>query len=506
MTAIWLVRAFALPLVLAAAPLASPAQARQGSVSSRKDSLSIRWVDTELRAAIQSVAPYLDRPTVVNPGVGLSRLSFETPRPIHHGDLLRLLRGLVESHGLELVVDTVAGLYRVQQRPPPPPVAVLAQPLFAAAAKPVASGLSLYTIHVRHVRAQDVAATINALYGRVSAVGELGSRSRSLGEDLRENLVAPPGPPTPGGAQAAQANAAQVPLSRSASFGGDVVIVADARTNSLLVRASREDFQLVEVAVHELDVRPLQVLIEVLIVEVKRDRSASFGVEALGGPVKVPGVGKVSAQQAGLGLGDFVLTVMGVAGKSVDATLRAATTRGDARIVSRPVVIAANNEEASILVGSQRPFVQVQRSLPTDAPARDQVVQYKDVGTRLIVKPTISEDRYVMLDVLQEVNQATTESQFDAPIISTRNVKTRLLIRDGQTVVLGGLSDRQRDHSQGGVPFLSSIPWLGGLFGRVSDQMTETELLLFIRPTVLKTDDEADAATAPRLKKAAVEP
>ena len=100
--------------------------------------------------------------------------------------------------------------------------------------------------------------------------------------------------------------------------------------------------------------------------------------------------------------------------------------------------------------------------------------------------------------------EAHTSAQGESRL--DRNVKTRLLIRDGQTVVLGGLSDRQRDHSQGGVPFLSLIPWLGGLFGRVSDQMTETELLLFIRPTVLKTDDEADAATAPRLKKAAVEP
>ena len=125
-------------------------------------------------------------------------------------------------------------------------------------------------------------------------------------------------------------------------------------------------------------------------------------------------------------------------------------------------MLAANNEVAEILVGSQRPFVQVQRTLPTDDAARDQIVQYKDVGTNLSVRPTISEDGYVMLEVTQEVNAATNEVAFDAPVISTRTVRTQLLVRDSQTVVLGGLADRQRESTQGGVPVLSSIPLLGG--------------------------------------------
>ena len=139
--------------------------------------------------------------------------------------------------------------------------------------------------------------------------------------------------------------------------------------------------------------------------------------------------------------------------------LRAAAERGDATILSRPVLLAANNEEAEINVGSQRPFVQVARVLPTDNTARDQVVQYKDVGTRLRVVPTISDDDYVMLQVTQEVNAATAEQAFDAPIISTRSVDTKLLVRDGQTIVLGGLTDRQRERTQGGVPV--QLAWVG---------------------------------------------
>jgi general secretion pathway protein D len=107
--------------------------------------------------------------------------------------------------------------------------------------------------------------------------------------------------------------------------------------------------------------------------------------------------------------------------------------------------------------------------------------------------------------VMQEVNSATSETAFDAPVISTRTVETDLVVKDRQTVVLGGLTDRQRDRSQGGVPVLSSIPLLGGLFGRASRRTTETELFLFMTPRIIRTDDDVDAITDPlreRAKKA----
>lgn len=133
--------------------------------------------------------------------------------------------------------------------------------------------------------------------------------------------------------------------------------------------------------------------------------------------------------------------------------------------------------------------------MPTDNPVRDQVVQFKDVGTKLTVRPTISADGYVMLQVFQEVNAATAEVAFDAPVISTRTIQTQLLIRDGYTAVLGGLTDQQRDVSRGGIPFLSSIPVFGGFFGRQVTRTSETELFIFIRPRVIRDDDAMEAAT-----------
>jgi general secretion pathway protein D len=405
-----------------------------------------------------------------------------------------MLRSVLESQNLDLVVDSAGGVYRVQPKEPPKPVGVMeSQPGGGGQGGP----LELFVIHLGHARANDVAATVNALLGRASALGEIGARGGTLSRDLQGQLV-PPGLPAPlalpGIISGAQAT--------SATLTGEMTIVPDPRANSLLIRATRTDFALIQLAVREIDVRPLQVLIEVLIAEVRKDRSLNFGVDLNVPPVK-RGNTVVEGANTGGGLGDFVVKVMGIAG-DLDATavLRAAAERGDATIVSRPVLLAANNEEAEINVGSQRPFVQVARVLPTENAARDQVVQYRDVGTRLRILPQISADGYVMLQVTQEINAATTELAFGAPVISTRSVETRLLIKDGQTIVLGGLTDRQREHRQGGIPILSEIPWIGGLFGHFSRQVTETELFLFLTARVIRGDDDAERLTSPLRTKA----
>ena len=283
-------------------------------------------------------------------------------------------------------------------------------------------------------------------------------------------------------------------------FTGEVTIVPDARANNLLVPSNRSDFGLVQNVVTQLDTRPLQVLIEVLIAEVRRDKSMSFGVDVPLGETDLSNTlgTKVTATTSGAGdagLGDFALKVMKIAGIDLDATLRAVAGKNNVSIVSRPVVITANNQEAEIVVGSQRPFIQVSRALPTELAVRDQVVQYKDVGTKLQIIPTISADGYVMLQIAQEIDAATAEQQFDAPVISTRSVETRLLVKDGRTIVIGGLIDRQHEVIQSGIPVLSSIPWIGGLFGRAHRQRTQTELFLFLTPRVIRGDEDVDQMT-----------
>lgn len=467
-----LYRAIASALVCLFLAASSASSQTEGPVAERNDSVMIQLVDADLRGALQALAPYLSSPMVFG-ALGDYRITVETPSPIPRTMLPTLLRGMLQVYGLGL--EERDGILRVgtdlQQATDIDPSAV-----------------ALYVIRLKHGRAADVANVVNALYGQAFSLGEVGRPAGTLADGLRADLLPPVETPE---------EASPVPVSPLvAEFAGAVTIIPDERTNSLLVRAEQRDFELIQAAVQQLDVRPLQVLIEVVIAEVRRDRSLALGMGTTVPPQRIPGSDTdIGGSVTGLGLGDFVVSVMNAGGIDLSATLAVASSRGEVSILSRPVILAANNVPAEIMVGSQRPFIQVQRALPTDGAARDQVVQFRDVGTRLTVVPTVSEDGYVMLEVVQEVNAATAEVAFDAPVISTRSVQTQLLVKDGHTAVLGGLTDRQHDFVRSGVPLLSSIPLLGGLFGRQVARSSETELFVFLTPRVIRNDEELSDLT-----------
>jgi len=468
-------------VVAIAAPLSAQDTA---AVRFVHDSITVRFVETDIRAVIQAIGRYLPKPVVVG-AIQPVRVSLETPGAVDRTTLLSLLRGLVESQNLAFQDDSA--FYRISPR----------QAAVGPSGRPVPSSdsspVQLFVIRLRHARASDVAATVNQLFGGSGAFsGQSGLSAGTLSDELRRNVVPAAGAQPSAGPAAA----------RQSSLAGSVTIVPDELTNSLLIRASARDFDVIKDAVDQLDIRPLQVLIEVLIVEARQDRSFSFGADLFVPQQSVDkGNGSVGGETVGGGLGDLVIRLMSLGRANIDATLRAAASRGDVEIVSRPVLLASNNQEARFLVGSQRPFVQVSRSLPTETPTRDQVIQYRDVGTKLTVRPTINQDGYVSLLIQQEINQATSEVQFDAPVISTREAVTRVLVKNGQTIVIGGLRDQQKDVTKGGVPILSGIPLIGGLFGRTNRKANRTELYLFLTPRILKTDADADSVTAPRLPK-----
>jgi general secretion pathway protein D len=477
----------AVALALAAT---SPLAAQQAGITQAGGSVNIAFIDTDLRSVVQAMAQYLDKPIVFGNVAGV-RVTLQTPHPVAPASVPGLLRDLLATYGHELVAE--GDVYRVQQKQAPPPPQPAPPPVYAGAQ---AGGVQLFVIQLRHARAADVAATINALYGKGGALGELGDpRTGTLSDQLRDNRQQAETYGSPGPAAGPQGN-----IRGNGGLAGDLIIVPDRRTNSLLVRATPGDFQLIQDAVQRVDVRPLQVMIEVVIAEVRRNSSFDLGLSTFLDTTAVRGhrgttaTGSVATPG---GLGDFALRVMHVGGADLNLTLSAASLRGDVTVVSRPVVLTANNEAAQVLVGDQRPFVQLQRTLPTDNGVRDQVVQYKDVATQLDVRPTISADGYVMLEVTQQVNDATdVESGVaGAPVISTRSVSTHLLVHDGQTAVLGGLMGRQRTSSREGIPGLSRLPLIGWVFGRTHRTSAETELFIFLTPRVIRDDPEMDSAT-----------
>ena len=250
--------------VLAFAPLSAQDTA---AVRLINDSVTVRFVETDIRAVIQALGRYLPKPVLVG-NIQPVRVSLETPGPVDRGRVLALLKGLVEAQSLEFIEDSA--FFRISPRSSDRPDRP--RPPGGAGQGGDTAAIQLFVIRLRHARAYDVAATVNLLFGGGGEFsGRTGLSTGTLSDELRRNVVPPGGTPT------AQPSAS--PAARQSSLSGAVTIVPDELTNSLLVRASQADFDVMKEAVDQLDIRPLQVLIEVLIVETRHDRSLSIGAD-----------------------------------------------------------------------------------------------------------------------------------------------------------------------------------------------------------------------------------
>jgi type II secretory pathway component GspD/PulD (secretin) len=277
----------------------------------------------------------------------------------------------------------------------------------------------------------------------------------------------------------------------------DMRIVAEESTNSLMIRGTVEDIQAALQLVQTVDVRPLQVLIEVTIAQVERSTDLNVGLSTAstrtrrsGTDSSVLGIELPTAATAR----DFIATLIGSKGAvDYNVAINALQTRGDVRVLSLPIIIAQNNREAIINVGARVPFVQVSQTVPNDPTGRVETVQYQDVGTQLQITPIINVDGYVNMAVTQTADNLTDNVQFDAQIISTRQAQTQVMVRDGQTTVLGGLADNTQTSTTSGIPILSRIPIIGGwLFGNTQKGKVVTELYLFLTPHIVSSDEDID--------------
>lgn len=480
------VGAIALPSGGLSAQVAAPGVVRRDSVA------EFDFQDVELRVVLAALAEAAGVNTLFS-NIPSRTVTLRTSRPVTVAEVRAYMETLARANGITMVDE--GGLIRISGPEPRPAGAA-----GVGAARADTDQSRLFVYPLRHAQADALAQTLAAIFSLAGAATPTESEgSGALSDELRSQrlppdyMPEPPAPPARPGTQPIVRPGASVP----AGLRGPVHVVADARTNSLLVRAMAADYDVIRAAVQQLDTRPLQVLIEVLIAEVRRDRQFAFGTS-----VSVPdsrigeGGTTVGGSLTGVSAGDLAIRILDIGGVKADVVLRTLAQNADVTILSRPVVLAQNNQEARILVGSERPFIQLFRALPTDAAVRDQVVQYRDVGTQLTIRPTINPDSYVSMSVLQEVSTATAETQFGAPIISTREAKTQLLVKDNETAVIGGLIDHQRERTESGIPFLKDIPVLGALFrSSQTKRKGATELFIFITPHVLKNDRDMEDAT-----------
>jgi len=363
------------------------------------------------------------------------------------------------------------------------------------------SGLRTYVVNLKYASAEDLAGALGQLFGvqvATNTTGSLSDRSLSRATDTFRSREAETfrqrSMPIAGGATATAMSATP----RDSAAGvlvGRTTIVANAPTNALVIRTAPPNYPLLRETIDALDTRPAQVLFEVTIAEIALGRGFEFGVDwsavNRGGDVQgqfgntgIPDTGSTSA----------LLRLVRLDGTAVRALLRSIASTSDVRVLSTPEIVATNNREATILVGSKVPFISSTR-LGNDV-SIDRAVQYQDVGTKLSIIPTINDDGYVSVQLLQEVSsltQQTISAALSAPVISTREASTRAILRDGQTVVIAGLIGDNRTTSNQGIPLLMDIPYLGAFFRRQVVTRQRTELAIFVTPYVVRSDADADA-------------
>ncbi len=301
------------------------------------------------------------------------------------------------------------------------------------------------------------------------------------------------------------------------------IIQADPATNSIIITAPDAIYNALRATLDKLDVRRAQVYVEALIVEVSADKAAQFGVQWQ----SLSGLGRNDVQGfGGTNFGGTGQNIIGIAQNPTSAGLglnvgvvngrveipglgrilnigvlaRALETDASANILSTPTLLTLDNEEASIVIGQNVPFITGQYAVTgtSTTPSPFQTVERRDVGLTLKIKPQISEGGTVRLQIYQEVSSVQDNTNPAGVITNKRSVSSMVLVDDGQIVVIGGLIQNQVNDSVQKVPLLGDIPLLGHLFRYKTRSHNKTNLMIFLRPTLVRDSQRADVFTGER--------
>jgi len=309
------------------------------------------------------------------------------------------------------------------------------------------------------------------------------------------------GPPTEVAGPARDTGADSYAEAQSANvieFAGNVSVVAEPNTNSLIIAAPPEYALLLRQLIHDLDQAPPQVLIEAIVAEVALDAERKLGFEWTWTEHPHFGSGDLTGTiGSGLGLATETLGLRySIAGASLNTLLHALATDDKVTILSTPRIFTSNNRQAEINISTQTPYVASVRTTDTSETFG---VQYLDVGVILRVTPQIAPDGTVTMQVTQEANELLGFEDFGgvvkAPTVARRSAQATIRVADGQTVILGGIISDNTSRSIKKVPVLGDLPLLGNLFRRSTVTSKKSELLVFLTPKVVRTPEEASALT-----------
>jgi general secretion pathway protein D len=308
-----------------------------------------------------------------------------------------------------------------------------------------------------------------------------------------------------GGVQVAALNSELNALGQGGSGGPqlpNVRITADLINNAVLIYARPDEYKLIERTLIQLDRPKLQVAIDVTIAEVTLNDQLNYGVQFFlaGGAVSNTTSGTIpsivnniasnnGAATTGTGLSGGLNIIAGNPA-SPRVVINALSAITDVKILSNPSLVVVDNGDASLEVGDQIPIATGSATVLSANNAVVNTVDYKNTGVILHVQPHVNYNGSVMLDIDQLVSEPTGSTL--TPTISTREVKSTISVISGQTVLLAGMISDQQTKSRGGVPILNQLPYVGAAFGSTGKSQIRTELIMFIRPQIIR--DGADAS------------
>jgi len=375
---------------------------------------------------------------------------------------------------------------------------------------------NVWVVHLKNADSTKMAQVLRAAFSGGSGGG--GSTSSPISAS----------PVTAGGAgQTSTAANAPIQASQGPSTGG--FIQSDPSTNSLIITAAEPLYRQVRSMIDQLDTRRAQVYIESLIVEVNGDNAADFGFQWQGvsgrkGDSSIVGGGTsfgensiidLSVAAAGgrttagaalqalpNGLNIGVLKNLGDGIYGLSAVARALQSQGNANIMSTPNLITVDNEEAKIVVGDNVPFITGQfTSTGTGTNNPFQTIERKDVGITLRIRPQIGEGGTIRMAIFQEsssVGAPAAGTQGAGPTTSKRSIESNVIVDDGAILVLGGLIEDRYIESNSKVPLLGDIPLIGSLFRSESRSRKRTNLMVFLRPIVMRGAEDANKLSLDR--------
>ena len=384
----------------------------------------------------------------------------------------------------------------------------LDQAAFTGADKDGASG-NIHVVYLKNADATKLATTLRAALAATST----GAGGISMA-GLTASLVAPTG--TGSGAGAGSSNLTTSLANAQPSTGGQ--IQADPATNSLIITAPEPQYRQLRAVIDKLDARRAQVFVESLIAEVNSDKAAEFGIQfqgnigkdgLLGTNFNIGGTNIIAlAAQAAAGAIkpstglNFGVTRQG--GASVLGFLaRFLEANGDGNILATPNLLTLDNEEARIVIGQNVPFVTgsfTNTGSNSGAVNPFQTIERKDVGLTLRVRPQISENGTVKLQIFQEVSsvQASSINSSTGLITNKRSIESHVLVDDGAVVVLGGLLQDEYSGNQEKVPLLGDIPIFGNLFKSETRSRKKTNLMVFLRPVIVRDASSTETLSQDR--------